>query len=692
MDPAPDSAAGAEGPDALEVSKQLDKCLGGTESQIRKLIHERSEHPDVFISYRQDTERDVALELYHTLVSPPHFLNVFLDSSPSTGIPLGAKWQQHFVKVITQSQVFVPIISYDGVLKRICESTQFQYVDNVLLEHIVATALPAITIVPVWIGPGCLSPPPRGCEPSPSYPWNNIEQLRHQLPQDIAAMATDQKNQPTIDIAQTICREIGISEQDIPKLDVGLKTVLDLLKARNGVLFQDAALAAAARAAAPQVLDRDNVKVKCQKLRDALVSRDALPSNPLLLPTPLPLPLPPPLPPKRTQSGILTILNENSGAFCATFAVALDAVTMLCRTMSLDVFATNACSGSVVIHFRLMITSHSRMTTSAGYDQLAAWYSDGTMERDLKLGPLRFELEDCDDGSLPLLLHQQQCNFEELNRQFRGAIQLKPSYSAEEMQSLYHLISPSLQPSESEAAGAVFKNAANELEALVEAGFDANALKAAGYQADALKEVGFDADALKSAGFSCQELKAAAFDAAALKACGFNLNDPKGAGFSVAALSASDVGNGTTLRADRRVGSLQQASAAAAGIPWDLFYIGPKRLSELGLPKLIELCNEREIKPGKTVQACVELLLRWKEENKEPAACLPALPLPSAAAPVVAGPAHDDFDIATLQAAAGARLPVVAPRFGIDKSTGKLSSLLSALDLKTSIPPSAAST
>ena len=204
MNPASGSAAGAEGPDALQVSKTLDKCHGGTESQIHKLIQERREHPDVFISYRQDTERGIALELYHTLVSPPHFLNVFLDTSEISGIPLGAKWQQHFVTVLTQSQVFVPIVSYDGVLKRICESTQSQYVDNVLLEHIVATALPAIKIVPVWIGPGCLSPPPRGCVPSPSYPWNAVEQLNYQLPQEIAAMATDQKNQPTVDIAQVI--------------------------------------------------------------------------------------------------------------------------------------------------------------------------------------------------------------------------------------------------------------------------------------------------------------------------------------------------------------------------------------------------------------------------------------------------------------------------------------------------------
>jgi hypothetical protein len=69
-----------------------------------------------------------------------------------------------------------------------------------------------------------------------------------------------------------------------------------------------------------------------------------------------------------------------------------------------------------------------------------------------------------------------------------------------------------------------------------------------------------------------------------------------------------------------------------------------------------------------------------------PVACLATLPPPSASqAAAVAGSAHHDSDIATLQAAAGTQWPAVPARFGTDDSTRKLSSLLSALELETEL-------
>jgi hypothetical protein len=415
-----------EGPSALEFAREMHRSNGGAEEQIHRLIMEVQDNPDVFISYRQVTEKDIALVMYQTLVGAPHFLNVFLDSSSDNGIPPGAKWQKYFVKLLSRSRVFVPIISYDGVLKRICSASsnpQSQHEDNVLLEHIVALALPAIKVVPLWIGPGCLSPPPSGCVASASYPWNDVVQLHRVLPQDIAAVEALHKNVPTIEAAQRICREVfpsasvaerELQEQLLLNVDVALGTVWAGLKSHNGFLFEDPALqqavAAAAAGVAPaharaQTLDTRNVQLRCQQIRDALV-KHAVPSITYQPPPPL----------QMTRGGVLTILNAPFAKDIV--AEAIFALSNFCAGLGFDSLVTSVHAGSVIIHFRLVITRHSHTTTLAGYDALERLHADGTMERQLGLGSVLFALEYCIDESLPMLLHQQRCNFEELNRQF----------------------------------------------------------------------------------------------------------------------------------------------------------------------------------------------------------------------------------------------------------------------------------
>jgi hypothetical protein len=84
--------------------------------------------------------------------------------------------------------------------------------------------------------------------------------------------------------------------------------------------------------------------------------------------------------------------------------------------------------------------------------------------------------------------------------------------------------------------------------------------------------------------------------------------------------------------------ALAQASPPSA-IPWNLFDYAQQQLSKFELPTLIELCTNREIKPGETVDACVDLLLQWKKRNPQPVAAAAesiATAQPQAAAPNVA--------------------------------------------------------
>jgi hypothetical protein len=47
--------------------------------------------------------------------------------------------------------------------------------------------------------------------------------------------------------------------------------------------------------------------------------------------------------------------------------------------------------------------TQSRISALEGYDLLTTLQKDGNLEREIGLGPLRFELEDCIDDSLPML-------------------------------------------------------------------------------------------------------------------------------------------------------------------------------------------------------------------------------------------------------------------------------------------------
>lgn len=357
-----ESSSGTQGLNALQVAQEMHKSGCGIEEKtIHKLILEVSNHPDVFISYRRDTGEDIALQLYQTLVSSPHFLNVFLDTAPRIDISLSEEWQKYCIKVLSQSRVFIPIISCDVVLEA-------------------------------------------------RYPWIDIG---HQLPLEIVAMSTDLRNVPTIETAPRACTEnfpniLNMSSH----FNVGLSTLLEFLKSSaQSFAFGDAALQQCGAAAS--------------------LLRDTMPSG--LYPISLP--------PKFTQGSILTVIKKSKGAFdfAASYAVAAVAIERFCRRMNLGILITNVQNpdaGSIVIHFRLMIIPKSRMTTLAGYAQLEAWFKDGTMKTELDLGDLRFTSEDCIDDSLPLLLHQQRCNFEYMNEKFRHFVQLKPAYTAEELNSI----------------------------------------------------------------------------------------------------------------------------------------------------------------------------------------------------------------------------------------------------------------
>jgi hypothetical protein len=98
----------------------------------------------------------------------------------------------------------------------------------------------------------------------------------------------------------------------------------------------------------------------------------------------------------------------------------------------------------------------------------------------------------------------------------------------------------------------------------------------------------------------------------------------------------------------------QQVSSTSTShavlIPWDLHYWANEKLTQLGLKALIELCKERDIKPGKRIADCVQLLIDWKAEHKQlfsharktpsppPATLLPAAVVVSLATPTVTNP------------------------------------------------------
>jgi hypothetical protein len=207
------------------------------------------EHPDVFISYRWGLESAVAQRIYELLSGPPFYFKVFWDKE---SIPSGAIFQSYFANCVLSSRVFLPLISYDGVLRRIVLNTNSnpQRPDNVLLEHIINRACNAAhetqLCVPAFIGHG---------DNSPGHPWN---------PWDFAPSQPNAGQQnPIGDItrlgsnSETIAQARNLLSQLLPAaVNHSNVTVAELWRwfcGRNAFLFSDTELAAATVANYPSL-------------------------------------------------------------------------------------------------------------------------------------------------------------------------------------------------------------------------------------------------------------------------------------------------------------------------------------------------------------------------------------------------------------------------------------------------------
>jgi hypothetical protein len=163
----------AQDQSCLALSKSLDTPVtNGVETEIHRMVLHCVEHPDVFISYRQASETPIAKKIFEQLTGAPHYFSVFWDHTINNGqlniygIPPGETWDLYFARILTQSSVFAPIISYDGVVRRIIQNTHSQKRDNVLLEYIINRACHTeghSSTVPLCIGPGGLA-----------YPWDSF--------------------------------------------------------------------------------------------------------------------------------------------------------------------------------------------------------------------------------------------------------------------------------------------------------------------------------------------------------------------------------------------------------------------------------------------------------------------------------------------------------------------------------------
>ena len=165
--------ANAQGQNCLALAQDLDNpVINGVETEIHRMLLYCIQHPDVFISYRQSSEMSIAKSIFKQLTGPPHYFRVFwdqtvVDNAPNIyGIPSGKVWDLHFAKILTQSTVFAPILSYDGVVKRMIQNTHSQTRDNVLVEYIINHACydeEHKATVPLCIGP-----------PGLAYPWDHF--------------------------------------------------------------------------------------------------------------------------------------------------------------------------------------------------------------------------------------------------------------------------------------------------------------------------------------------------------------------------------------------------------------------------------------------------------------------------------------------------------------------------------------
>jgi hypothetical protein len=258
---------------------------------------------------------------------------------------------------------------------------------------------------------------------SPGHPWN---------PLDFAPSQPNAGQQnPIGDITrlgshfEMIAKARNLLSQLLPGAvdhsDVTVAELWEWFRQRNAFLFSDTQLAAATVANDPDLphLERAKYDQLCQCIVTALGNVPRCPIQPLQM----------------TQGGCLTITNSIVG-WSAVAAVATGALLAVCSRMNMIGFVTNIRRGSVIIHFRLMITPDSTITTRQGYDQLETMQRDGSLELELEVGPVLFEIEDCVDDSPLMLLHQQRCNYEAVNRQLGKSLQLKPDYTSEELRIL----------------------------------------------------------------------------------------------------------------------------------------------------------------------------------------------------------------------------------------------------------------
>jgi hypothetical protein len=403
----------ARGQSALDLAQTLDSlCADGVETLIHRYVLFSVDHPDVFISYRQGLESSIAQRMHEALTGPPFFLRVFWDK---VSIRPGQLWQSYFAKCVSSSRVFVPLISYDGVLQKIVFNTNSnpQIPDNVLLEHIINRACHnelTKRCVPVCIG-----------DSAPGYPWNPFSftpsqhnSANQNVLRDLTQLGPNAK---TNDQARNLLA--NLLPAVVEHANVTVATMWQWFSTRNAFVFSDPELAEAARVNDPNLSHSEGVKFDqlCKAIEVAVGEVPRCPIQPLIM----------------TQAGRLTILNDTVN-WLAGAALGAAALLNTCSRFSMSRIITNVRRGSIIIHFRLATTPESTFTTQQGYDQLEAWYRDGTLERDVGLGPLRFELEDCVDDSLPMLLHQQRFHFDQVNKQLPESLQLKPEYSSTEIE------------------------------------------------------------------------------------------------------------------------------------------------------------------------------------------------------------------------------------------------------------------
>jgi hypothetical protein len=402
------------GQSALQLAEKLDEFReGGYKSLIHDHIDFCVDHPDVFISYRRGLESNIAQRMHEALSGPPFYLRVFWDN---VSIPHGKEWQTYFAKCAASSALFVPLISYDGALRTIVHKTHSNDQDNMLLEHIIFYACYDKSLkicLPICIG-----------DSSTGYPWNPFSFSPSNAVQQnpiIDAVMQLGPNRSTNAKAKELLAEIpGVLPAMLEKTDdVTAAILLQWFSGFNGVLLGERRdLAAAAAAQDPNLPQLEGAEYD-QLFKKIEVTVRKVPRTRIQ-------------PRTRTQGGIITILNS-SIKFFAGAALGMAALSAVCSRMNMFRVVTNVRQGSIIIHFRLVTTLESAISMRAGYDQLAEWHKDGTLERDFGLGPLRFELEDCVDDSLPMLLHQQRCNFEKFNKQSGDSLQLKPEYTSEEL-------------------------------------------------------------------------------------------------------------------------------------------------------------------------------------------------------------------------------------------------------------------